>query len=350
MARVALWGAYRQKNFGDDLMAIVFAQAIREAGHEVQILDLDDVETADYGFAKSFSAQDVFKGVAGVVLGGGAVLKDAQYVRAFVSPVARRIEISYYNLGKSLKRGSLPLLPISIGSDGLSSVSKASVFRRHVLSSDNCRIASIRLRTDLKLMKELNVNAQFYPDILFSTSVIFPRPPRIRTGDPERFFLNLHKSKSNDGRRIIKSIKARYPNAVIFVGSSHLKNSPVNYEWVPESDDGVVVCQYEGTRKFLDLLSSMDIVISSKLHLGICAATYGAVFISLDGRGKVRAQLEAIGISSAYLTSKVLEDGNMNTLFDNYQSLQADYAKAIGKCQAESQGHLKLLANWLDEL
>ena len=74
--KILLWGAYQQGNFGDDLMAWVFARGIKKLGHSVKVFGLSPSEAEDFGLETATSIDEALEEADAVVLGGGAVYEE----------------------------------------------------------------------------------------------------------------------------------------------------------------------------------------------------------------------------------------------------------------------------------
>lgn len=340
--KIALWGAYQQGNFGDDLMAAAFGSQLQEMGHQVTVFDLDQRECLKYGLTTESNIDDLVKWCDVVVMGGGAVLKNAQYLRAFLNPKARAIELRFFSLARALKRYSRPSYAVSIGSDGAVSPNTISFFRRFVLQSEAFKNCTVRLQKDVRLMESLGKKATFVPDVLLATSDLFNLKP-ISEKQP-RVILNLHKRYGDIGARIV-DISGAYPNLEVITFDTHFADYGLNYEWMY----GVVPhVSYAGTQATLQLLNDSSAVISSKLHLGICGMSLGAAYVCLGGRGKVFEQLTQLGLQkSSYWDPAELSDRAIQNFFENISSLRDEQQAAIKLVNKPALGHFAELQEWL---
>lgn len=346
--KVALWGSYGQGNFGDDLMAGVFGTMIRNLGYQVQVYDLAPEEAQYFDLPVSNNLAECMDGAAAVVLGGGALLKNAQYLRALLHPLARPLEMRYLTLRNEVVRYDVPVIPLSIGSDGAKHVGDVSVFRRRVFQLRNCARATVRLRSDVDLVGQLGVDAEYVPDVLFRAGEGRTlKAGRARSDLPETVVINAHKRHVPQARLAIAAIRSLNPNARITVCSSHLPGM-ATYEWLPEKEEGVDVHRYRGVGPLLDLLADTDLVISSKLHIGICCMAMGGNFISIGGLGKVQQQFRELDLlDTAYLTIEGLRQETVETAIARVAEQSNHIDKVVNIAASSAARHAVFLAEEL---
>jgi polysaccharide pyruvyl transferase WcaK-like protein len=84
-------------------------------------------------------------------------------------------------------------------------------------------------------------------------------------------------------------------NLKLFFIKTHLPDYNINYEFVPkELSSNIQIYQYISIADTLEFLSSLDLIISSKLHIGLVSLSLGTPFFSYKGRGKTIAFLDSI--------------------------------------------------------
>lgn len=307
--RILVWGAYQQGNFGDDMMAWIFSRSFGRSGHETKVFGLSQCEAEDLSIA---TVRDIDQAVAwadAVVIGGGAVFdrwwRRRDFVQLLRSAQVRNMELQYHRLGRALKRHGKPLHMASVGSNGISHLAQMSPFRYGLMRAAKDGVILLRLKSDLRFfLNHRGVVAQF-PDILFATPTLLgDASPKNRCGDePKRVLLNLYRGYAQMVPLIVERVRAKWPDAIISSTQSHLPEIALDYEWTPAPGAGVTEVPYSGVRSMLSLLAETDIVISSKLHIGIVGMSLGANFISLGGSDKVRVALGELGIDdTAYLS------------------------------------------------
>ncbi|MFL0566936.1 polysaccharide pyruvyl transferase family protein [Microbacterium sp. 179-I 1D1 NHS] len=339
--KIALWGSYDHGNFGDDLMAEIFAREIARQGHEVTLISnnplLDDAENSYLRGSLSGWEGDL------VVVGGGAMLSSESRLRFYLSRASRDVEKEFRSLLNFTQAANVPVMPISIGGDGVSP--PAIMGSRHRFFASNVvQQGTVRLRADVDMAESVfGLHLAYYPDILFATNRLISnvaRPDRIAT--KPRIGVNVNEKKvDGEFRRLVEDLSAWSEVVYLTTHSSHFNR---RYELRP---NGAEAISYETLPDFLAGLAALDLVISDKLHVGAVAASYGVPFLSYKGRGKVRRAHEELGLSEAIVTSsehlstlllKWRDAGNVRTL--------ADSIPANGLDQ-EAMGHLLFLKSRL---
>ena len=72
--KVAIWGSYNHGNFGDDVMAVLFARAVAAAGATPVVFRMDGDLARRYGIATEDELGPLLEGARLVIMGGGAML------------------------------------------------------------------------------------------------------------------------------------------------------------------------------------------------------------------------------------------------------------------------------------
>ncbi|SED90727.1 polysaccharide pyruvyl transferase family protein [Rhodobacter sp. 24-YEA-8] len=295
--KILLWGAYQQGNFGDDLMAILFAKKFSQAGHTVEVFGLQETEASLNGLVV---CNDIYSGVKNadvVVLGGGAVLKEAQIARILLKAAPRKIEARYISLFRAISRYGTPVCFTSIGSDGISSFSDVAWTRRRLFTSPLMLGGTVRLMKDVEILGSKSVGAEFIPDVLIGAAHHFGHEPAKWGFQRPKILLNLHQRHASFGRSFVSYLHRHLPDAKIVISNSHLPSSGLSYEWKGDLS-GELYTPYKDCLEFRDLIRTVDFVVSSKLHIGLTAMSYGIPFMSVGGRGKVRDQLHQLDLQS----------------------------------------------------
>lgn len=290
-----IWGAYQQQNFGDDLMAVMFYQKLTALGHRVSVFGLSENEARLNNIVVCHNLEDGLKGADAIIIGGGAVLNERQFFRRLLRSSLRKIELRYLLLSNALRKYKKPLYFSSIGSDGIMSFHDIPFARRKLLFSTSVRGGTVRLKRDVDILAAASIRASAAPDILLGASDHFKQPRSDWQFDNPRILLNLHKRHREFGERFISLVRKNFPEAHIFVGQSCVADASYPYEWECSSDN-VTILPYDNCVDLLKFLSTMNLVLSSKLHVGLVAMSFGVPFLSIGGRSKVREQLSELDL------------------------------------------------------
>lgn len=346
--RIMVWGAYQQGNFGDDLMAGVFSSHLARLGHDVTVWGLASSEAASFGVSASADLEMTARSADLIVVGGGAVLKKWQVLRSVLSSEGRRLETNYLNLLRHAKRTKTPIILTSIGSDDVKTLSDLPPPRRWLLEHRLCKAASVRLERDVALLAEVDVPASYAPDILFATPCLLQSPKTAWPGPDQaigKVLFNLHKRYAAMAERLVPLVRDLWPGVELFACNSHLEENAFDYEWRPAPGLGVTWIPYRGAIPHLAVLGEMDLVISSKLHLGLTATTLACCFLSLGGRDKVRAQLRLLDLHDLAIIPDNLEtpDADLRATLAGVPEIQRRLAMLVPDLGEAAKAHLLFL-------
>lgn len=274
--KILVWGFYNQGNLGDDLMGAIFHEILEELGATPIIY------TTNRRFnLMGYRTIDTLEGleVDGVILGGGAFLKRG-------GDPDSPIETSIADLGAFIAQKAIPVFAASIGSDGIDKISQASPARRTVLESTYFKGAAVRLESDLKI----GIPAlRYIPDIILSTKEACERFARLSVPPPSpdapKVLINLSRRSAWQIPRALWIARGR--KTAFFRAHTGTKKSGGEIA-LPglRSIDEDDIC------KAIGYIAAADIMISSKLHPGIIAVSFGRDFFALSPRPKTTTFLK----------------------------------------------------------
>lgn len=313
--RVAVFGFYGIGNFGDDLMAWMIASWLRSRGHAVTILSLaddedDSLHSIDFtrgALVSSRSIDHAIDSCDAVVYGGGGILvgHSERALRRFRRQFAK--ERQFLDAAAARR---LPLMVMSVGGDGGTDPGRLDAFPRRLLSQA-ARI-TVRNPEDVALLRNLGVAGVHVPDLVWGARDMIAAPPRSGTGP--RIGLDLYPSlvKRPGGVGFLAFLQAwmlRHRSATfVCLHSRHVSSG---------FDPGLghILCGPNVRRyRFRDFhsdaaeLSSLDLLISSRLHVPMLALQYGVPVISIFAEPKTRLMLEHNGLAFATFTPGTLPD------------------------------------------
>ncbi|MCW1933777.1 hypothetical protein [Pararhodobacter zhoushanensis] len=271
--RVLVWGFYDQGNLGDDLMALMMAELAKQAG-AVPVICSSNRDFADAGYEICATPADSRADL--VLLGGGAFFKANTASKS-------SIEDKICLLATFLHNTSTPVYGLSLGSDGIESIEDASPARQSVVDAPGFSGAAIRLQQDLALgVRDLT----FIPDIVLCTAHFCREVMGWKTPGPSTPKLG---TLLNFSRRSLPSLlktlwKKRGKRISMF--QAHARKSHSGGEIV-----------FPGLRNFraddipasLSAIAASDGIVSSKLHPGIIALSFGVPFEPKGSRPKTIA-------------------------------------------------------------
>ncbi len=299
--RVALFGLYNQGNFGDDLMGVLFARFLTQAGFTVRIWGISPSDATDAGIHRCGDIDALLRDIDVLVLGGGGLFVH--------QPVAwPGLVAMYSDLGRLLdhcEERRIPVLGASLGGSGhqeLPPWKQPAI--RFIRQAAAC---SLRNAEEQPLMR-LHGRGDFtcHPDVVWLTARLFPRPPR--ENRRPMIIVNLPQSPpgwiARRAQRLLGRVLARQREAdVIYVDTSSAGPTGVFAPVKPAASAGPTFRQFARLKDDLDLLSRADLIITSRLHLGVAAMSYGAAMVSFFGRPKANLLLRGCGLHRHVVTA-----------------------------------------------
>jgi len=292
--KVAIWGSYNHGNYGDDLMALQFAKSLERMGVDSCIYRLDSYLADKYSVGTTNSLEELFQGAKFCIIGGGAVLSEE-----LAFPDA--MENDYRELNTISNKHQCPVFPISVGGNGKGISTKLSFEKQEFLRSNYCKVYTVRLKEDIPLVNKLGKEATYYPDILLSIQNFWDIDAMPKSSGQLHVGINIPNTLR--GRFIafqICLIASIRKDIVFHFIRTHLPNYPSNYELLPRIESSNIKHYiYTDPLSTLSFLKSLDLVVSSKLHLGLTALALNVPFYSYGGRGKVKTFMKSINADFA---------------------------------------------------
>jgi polysaccharide pyruvyl transferase WcaK-like protein len=340
--KAAIWGSYNYGNYGDDIMAVQFALTLKEAGYDPWAYRLDSTTASRFQIRSTQSVHELLEGAKFCLLGGGAMLESGPSEN----------DPDFEALCSANQHINCPIFPISVGGDGQGAISKLSEEKKKFWTSSFCHQATVRLTSDIALLQVLGKNATYYPDILWTVQDFWSIKPRQRDKGITHIGINIPNSMA--AKFLVQQLKmiAEIRKDLVFhFVRTYLPSSTIDHEFLTNSNSQYIKNHiYTDPKTTLEFLSSLDLVVSYKLHLGLTALALGTPFLSLGGKGKTRSFLREIGADFAYMPSKakntkflalVSNPENINCFRKRYDWELIEKLKEIGFTHIE---HLNKIA------
>jgi len=340
--KIALFGFYSFRNFGDDHVAVVFDRILAERGIEVRVLgprsgyaDLLEGERVD-------DCSSLLAGADMALFGGGGV-----FVPTFKTP------LRYGEFGRQVEEfialcraGDIPIHAISVGSSGSAGLPLTPPFRQALFEAVDS--FTVRNPEDLHLLEEGGKEGEYHPDILWLTPSFFPGE---RHGDgPFTVAVNLQNPRRRLRaalRRLILSLVTALNRTTRFI----FIDTDIGAAGAPHAFRPFRMCRNHASYTFsnweddLAQILQCDLVVSNKLHLGLVAMSYGIPFLSFRGQEKTRTLLANLGREDGYFTRRDLWRLYLLLLSPRRLAAAArniDVGK-IEQMQSAAEGHLAAL-------
>ncbi|NKX41417.1 hypothetical protein HGG71_08030 [Rhodobacteraceae bacterium R_SAG2] len=275
MKSVLIWGFYNQGNIGDDLMGMMLYEMLEELG-ALPIIYTSNTRFSEMGY-RTVNTLAGLK-VDLVILGGGAFFKEASSSKS-------AIEEQVAMLGRFVNENAVPTHAMSIGRDGVDRLSAMSVARRSIIQGGNFRSVALRLKSDLELKLP---SAVYLPDIVLLTQFCSERYKRLNPVEPVEFrnrtLINLSRRSAINLPRTLWRVRRNQP--AFFRAHTSMGNTggEIAFPGLPVIEDESIVAQ-------LGYIKASRGVVSSKLHPGVIALSFGKPFEAISPRPKTIAFL-----------------------------------------------------------
>ncbi|WP_019503773.1 polysaccharide pyruvyl transferase family protein [Pleurocapsa sp. PCC 7319] len=346
--KVAIWGSYNHGNYGDDLMAIQFAKYFKDLGVHPCVYRLDERLAQKYSIESAKSLNDLLENASFGVIGGGGMLTGTSEKKSPQNQSSTDIlENDFLELTRLCSEKKCKIFPISVGGDGRGIDTPLNHRREEFWKSDNCGDFTVRLQEDVPLVKKLGKNAVYHPDILLTVSDTWVLPSSPNSDDKLHVGINIGKSKANYFLAFYLSLIATMQKNIVFhFIRTHLPNSSQDYELLPKIRSPYIRHHtYTDPDLTLKFLASLDLLISSKLHLGLTALALKVPFYSFEGQAKTISFLKSINADFAFFSHNELF--KLAKLITNVEQINKAKSKfnfvALEHLKVESKSHLDFL-------
>lgn len=333
--KAAIWGSYNYGNYGDDIMALQFAQTLKANGIQPWVYRLNHDVASRFQTQSTDSIDELLEQAEFCLIGGGAMLESGPSV----------MDQDFEDLRRASTKYRCPVYPVSVGGDGQGILSQLSRQKEAFWTSDYCQNPTVRLTNDVALAQLLNKQATYYPDVLWTVKDAWGIVPKQSADGKIHIGINIPNSAA--ARLMVHQLNAVATvqrDIVFHFIRTYLPTSPIDLELLPKSRSPFIQQHvYTDPKETLEFLSTLNLVISHKLHLGLTALALGVPFLSLGGKGKTKSFLREIGADFAILSSRK-KNTELVALIANRKKLnqfgqQFDWP-LIHRLQQISSGHL----------
>jgi polysaccharide pyruvyl transferase WcaK-like protein len=295
--RVGLFGAYHATNFGDDLMAVIFARTLEGLGVPFTVFGLGKEYEARYGFPVCSSAAELVDASDLIVVGGGGLLQPHKTMNPGF--VGRELG----DLLEACRKRSVPILCFSLGGAGLPLDQITPDARRQLV--ERAEYCTLRLRAELPLLEQAKTPGAHHDDVVFTTPSFFPPLSQQRSESGRlRIGICLHRFSRGDWRlfKVFFHVLAwvrRDCDFVFFESRFAETGRTAKRALNPTRTLRLPNCSYykfDSLEDGTEFLQGLDLVITNRLHLGVTAMSYGKAYIGLLPKPKTRIQLRELGL------------------------------------------------------
>ncbi len=342
--KIAIWSSYNYGNFGDDLMAIQFANEVEKCGATPIVYRLDKRVANEFGIQTTYSPNELMDNTDAVIIGGGALFTRESWKRVYFRKITRDFEHDFKVLYKLSTKKNIPIYPLSIGGDGGGTSKGIPKWHTKLFLHELCPEGTVRLPDCLSVAKEFGIKAQYYPDVVFAADFCFENPEQTVPDNKIHIGLNLRKTDSAFIDTVYKVAKKNKNICFHFI-KTHLSGYNLDYEFLPESEtENIKAHEYKNLNDTIVFFASLDLLITIKLHIGITSLSKGTPIISYNGKAKTKTFLKSIDANDAIWTEK--DKINLESFFatTTKESLKSrfDWEK-IEQIKKESFQHLQFV-------
>lgn len=354
---IAIWAPLRYSNYGDDLQAIVFAHFIKSLGFSVIVFQMEQ-ELADYyGLKVAHNVNELCANSKLCIIAGGALLTPFLLPQRIVSKPAYEYENDFKDLHNAGKKFGTKFCAISMGGDGKSrnpylyySLSRIEFFKSPWFID-----GTVRLEGDIQQMKKFGKSFKYYPDCLLQTPRWLKMSSNSSPGSNKCLKVALNFKKRHLPKKLLDDILqyAQTHNDIEFYFvTTHLEKSGIKYEFIPENESkNVKIIKYSTPTQLLEFIKGVDVLVTSKLHLGITGLTVNTPFLIYQGPGKAKSFAKTIGGEWSVLDDAITFDDLLkNYLLVGKKNLMDRYNTAeLKKIIDESKFQFEFCRNILNK-
>jgi polysaccharide pyruvyl transferase WcaK-like protein len=336
--KVAIWGSLNKGNFGDDVMNVIFALHLKSLGCTPYVYRLNKKLAQQYGLVSVDNLDDLLDGAIFSIIGGGSWLESRKLGLSYEKDFFEYIEkTNFYNVS---------YYAISIGGDSNNDKKYLSSDRLKLFSNNLFKGGTVRLKSDLSTLESLGKQAYHFPDIVLLSSEFFG-DKKSKNFKSKKYRVAVSQSDSILFLRFIKKIKILslfYKDIELIFLNTHLQEYNINYEFQLKNETLLLKNKnYESLEDFYNFLSSIDLMISSKLHPGVAALSCGKSFLWIPGLDKTRSFLKSVKLVNFELTLnsalKLILSKKIKKIINSYPFDEIEIQKE------KARGHLDFLTS-----
>lgn len=289
--RVGIFGFYSYRNLGDNLMAFLIARHLQELGHKPLIFSkyVEDMATWDvpiYGDVGEFMGNcDI------VFLGGGGLL----IPRPRLSGMGLDFNEDLKTMLDLARTMETPLYGFSLGGAGVPLTEIVPQQRRDLIAQ--MKYVTLRNSEDLQLLKQAGIQGEFLDDIVWTVAGKIAAHRESKFAERYRVGINLYigdSPKFYPTKFLLwLATKIRKDIRFIFFEIHPDTNNSFNAFYVNGSNcENQFAIDIEAS---CNAVASLDLLITTRLHLGVMAMSYGVPSVAYAAAVKTRLLYRRIG-------------------------------------------------------
>lgn len=289
--KVAIYGSYLHNNYGDDLMAVMYAQHLKKLGCEPMVFRLEEELSQKLDIPTTFSLSELIEGASFCMIGGGAFL---------VSDFIDDIEDTLVELVKICTEKKCNIHAISIGGDGSGEKTKFGYGKAQLYCSEVFAESTVRIPEDIDLLKKYHKKAYFYHDVLWGVDSFFGIKHQNQEG---QLHIGINLPDLPQYRKLMEWYAKISNNKVTFIQLHSTKHVDIPELGFNSNDGKATFYINHDPIETMQVMSKLDLIITCKMHLGLTALAMGIPFVSIGGQSKTHKLLQLIKANFAIYTS-----------------------------------------------
>lgn len=297
---VGLFGYYSYGNLGDNLMAYLLSRHIKSLGHDPVVFTKSPKFMMGWDVALCSDITDLVNQSDVIVFGGGGLL----IPRRNLSAQQRDFNDDLGAAVKAATAKGIPQLGSSLGGAGKSLDQIAPVERQNLVRA--LKYVTLRNSEDVQLLEQAGIEGAFHNDMVWTTADKVPVARGSGNGR-RRIGFNLYLTQSRRYkllRRILQLVVRLRPDLdFVFLDIHPGPDGAFNAfapERMPKNCTRKTLADVEDACREA---ASLDLLISTRLHLGVMTMSYGGTTIAYAGQEKTRLLYKRIGRESLFWKS-----------------------------------------------
>lgn len=343
--KIGIYGSYKHNNFGDDLQALLFAQHIKNQGHQPCVFQLPQIISDTYQIPRAETIAQMLEGAAFCIIGGGGFL---------IPEYFEYIEEELNQIRSYCEQNSIDVYALSIGGGGQGKGTPLPYGKARLFGSKVFKGATLRLASDMPLMQAYQVPATYIPDVLWLSDRFWPMEAP-----------NHKSNKSTIGFQLLSTpaFKQTVRLATTVPPFANTNTHYTSFQLHNDASVGINELQiqhkrfthHQNTDPLLTIkaISELDLLIASKMHIALVGLCYGVPFISMGAQHKTRTLLKEINATFATIPSgrkgllKAIKKAQSPSAIAKYKQ-QFDF-ELISQEKQKAMQHLDYLNNLLTQ-
>jgi hypothetical protein len=257
-------------------------------------------------------------------------------------------------LAREIEARKLPFVAVSVGGDGM--LFRANADSPRIRLARQARWITLRNGADQVPLRALGVATEVYPDVILQTPTMIRGEPRHAGDRTVRIGIHLYLPRLITWwfRLLVLAAAIVRPEREFVFFETKIGGKPWRSlrppRWLRRPN--VVLYSCIDPARDVGMLRSLDVMISSRLHLGLTGLAYGIPLIAFGAQQKTRVQLQRLKLDAALWPR--------SHWWRLFRFLGADDPTAqlgprpqldlFEKEVVASRAHFDALARWLEEL